>query len=151
MSSVSKDRRGYLLSNLLLFIKNEIEVIGRTKDTYWFVVKFPEEVYYIGYPNPELEPASEDTAKFIAKCPCEKEELEVVIKYAIANELLVRYMRNGYKITYSGMRVAEEYEEYLENCVSDNQVILNNYVESSDSQVNDMIIKSRIKPVSFYP
>ena len=44
-------------------MKNEMEDIGRIKDTYWFVEKFPEEVYYMGVNEPRLELASEDTAK----------------------------------------------------------------------------------------
>lgn len=140
---ITKERKEYLLNNLLLFMKNEMEDIGRTKDTYWFVEKFPEEVYYMGVNEPRLEPASEDTAKFISKYPCEKEELEVVIKYAITHELLEIFMRDSYKITYLGIDKADEYEAYLEECVSDNQIILNDYIESSDNKVNEKIIKCR--------
>lgn len=140
---IKKERKEYLLNNLLLFMKNEMEDIGRTKDTYWFVEKFSEEVYYMGVNEPRLEPASEDTAKFISKYPCEKKELEVVIKYAITHELLERFMQNSYKITYLGIDKADKYEEYLEKCVSDNQIILNDYIESPDNKVNEKIIKCR--------
>lgn len=143
VNNITKERRNYLLNNLLLFMKNEMEDIGRTKETYWFSLKFPEEVYYIGYPEPEIEPASEDTYKFISKYPCEKEELEVVTKYAITHELLENHGSDGYKITYQGMSKAEAYEEYLEECVSDNQIILNDFIESEDSIVNEKVIKSR--------
>ena len=143
MNNISKERREYLLNNLLLFMKNEMEDIGRTKEAYWFVKKFPKEVYYIGYPNPELEPASEDTYKFITKCPCKEEELNIVINYAISHELLEKYMLDSYKITFQGINRAEEYEEYLEECVVDNQIILNDYVESIDDTINEKIIKSR--------
>lgn len=141
--SITKERKEYLLNNLLLFMKNEMEEAGIKKDNYWFVVQFPKEVYYMGVPEPKLFPASEDTAKFIAKCPCEENELDSVVKYAIAHEFLEKHGADSIKITYYGMDTAVKYEEYLEDCVSDNQIILNNYFESTDETVNEKIIKSR--------
>lgn len=143
VSNITKERREYLLNNLLLFMKNEIEDDGATINTYWFEVKYPEKVYIMGVKEPKLEPASKDIIKFQAKCPFEKEELDTVVKYGIAHELLERYTYDSFQITYQGMNQAEEYEEYLEECVSDNQIIINDFVESEDSLVNEKVIKSR--------
>lgn len=143
VSNITKERREYLLNNLLLFMKNEIEEAGITIDKYWFEVKYPEEVYIMGVKEPKLEPASEEIVKLQSKCPFEKEELDTVVKYGIAHELLERYTYDSFQITYQGMNQAEEYEEYLEECVSDNQIIINDFVESEDSLVNEKVIKSR--------
>lgn len=142
MSNIANERREYILNNMLLFIKNELEEYGCTKERYWFVVKFLQMVYLMGVSEPQMEPASEDTAKFIKICPCEEDELESAIKYGIAHELLTNNMQ-GVKITDLGIDKAEEYEKYLEECVSDNQINLNDYVESTDDTVNEKIIKSR--------
>lgn len=141
--SVTKERKEYLLNNLLLFMKQEIEEAGISKDNYWFVVKFPEEVHYMGVKEPKLEPASEDTAKFLLKCPCEEEELNIAIKYGIAHEYLKKHTCNSVMLTYDGFYKADDYEEFLEQNVTDNEIILNNYVSSNDDKINELIIKSR--------
>ncbi len=144
MSEITKERKEYLLNNLLLFMKNEMEAVGATIDNYWFMEEFPEQEYYLGSHKPQLKQASEDTAKFIAKCPCEKWELDIAIKYGIAHDFLtVKIVPNKYRITRSGMLEAENYEEYIEKCVTDNQIILNDYIESTDNKVNEMLVKSR--------
>lgn len=140
---ITKERKEHLLNNLLLFMKQEIEESGISKDNYWFVVKFPAEVYYIGIEKPKLEAASEDTTKFLLKCPCEKEELDIVIKYAIAHEYLERRTHDSVMLTYSGFDKADDYEEFLEQNVTDNEIILNDYVSLSDDKMNKLIIKSR--------
>lgn len=140
---ITKERKEYLLNNLLLFMKQEIEDAGISKDNYWFVIKFEEEVYYMGVDKPRLESASEDTAKFISKYPCDKGELDIVIKYGIAHEYLKKHTYDSVMLTYSGFNKAEDYEEFLEQNITDYEIILNDYVSSSDDKINELIIKSR--------
>ena len=143
MVMVTKERKEYILNNLLLFMKKEMEENGLSREHYWFVKKFSEEVYLFGIKEPQIEPASEDIEKFISKCPCENDELEIAIKYALAHELLKEFGSDSYKITYYGMNLAEEYEDYLETFVGDNQIVLNDYVKSTDFIINEKIVKSR--------
>ena len=142
-ATITKERREYLLNNLLLFIKNEMEDSGSTIDNWYFEIKYEEEYYLMGVKEPKIDPASEDIIKLQQRCPFSKEELDAVVKYGVAHEYLEKYTFNSFNITYLGINKAEEYEEYLETNVSDNQIILNDYIESSDYQVNDLIIKSR--------
>ncbi|MEI3269779.1 MAG: hypothetical protein V8S20_00330 [Candidatus Gastranaerophilaceae bacterium] len=141
---MNKERRDYILNNLLLFIKQELEDNGVTIDNYWFEIKFQEQVYYVGVEEPKIEPASEDTEKFLKKCLCEKGELEKVIKFGIAHEYLEKYTYNSIKITYQGINKAEEYEEYLEKNIIDNQIMLNDPIKSIDSILNEKISKSKM-------
>lgn len=143
MNITTKERKEYLLNNLLLFMKQEIEEAGISKDNYWFVIEFPKKVYCMGVKEPKLEPASEDTTKFLLKCPCEEEELDIAIKYGIAHGYIVKRTCNSIKITDYGFDKADDYEKFLEQNVTDNEIILNNYVSSNDDKINELIIKSR--------
>lgn len=124
-------------------MKQEIENAGISKDNYWFVIEFPEKIPCMGVKEPKLEPASEDTAKFLLKCPCEKEELDIAINYGIAHDYIKKRTHNSIKLTCCGFDKANEYEEFLEQSVTDNEIILNDYVSSNDNKINELIIKSR--------
>ena len=139
---IDKDRKNYLLNNLLLFIKQEMEDCGANKDNYFFVKKFSQPVHYFGEKEPRIEQGHPDTLKFLSKCPCEENELDAVINYALANEFLERKY-SGFKITYSGFEIASEYELFLENVVVDGEIILNDYKKSGDDKINEMVVKSR--------
>ena len=77
MIDITKERREYLLNNLLLFMKKEMEKDGIKKDNYWFVKKFAKEVYIMGVSELMPEPASKDTKRFLTICPCEEKELDM--------------------------------------------------------------------------
>lgn len=143
MTKITKERREYLLNNLLLFMKNEIEEGGVIINNYYFEIKYPKEFYLMGVKEPQQSPASEDIIKFQKKCPFEKEELEIVAKYGIAHELLEKYTFNSFRITYSGMDKAKEYESFLEKNIADNQIILNDYCLTGDKELDKKITKSR--------
>lgn len=141
MGKLTTERRNYILNNLLLFIKHELEEAGFTIDNYWFVCKFEEKHNLMGVLEPKIEPPSRDTQKFLNICPCTKDELEVVIKYGITHEYLTRYGRDSYKITYIGMNLAENYEENLEENDFFHPLMLK--LKCIDRELLELVEKSR--------
>lgn len=150
---MDKQRKEYLINNLLLYIKKEMEATGTCIESkyvndYWFKVSFEHLDYLscLADPNkkPELIPDSDDIKKLKQICDFTENEFIEVLNYCVTNEYLKKYCLNDYTLKRKGMTRADKYEKHLKDNTNNNESILNQEVLNIDDKLTKLIKDARI-------
>ncbi|MCM1009330.1 MAG: hypothetical protein NC390_00440 [Fusobacterium sp.] len=149
---MDKYRKEYLINNLLLYIKKEMELKGtciesRYINDYWFKVRFEHLDYFAcllgSAKKPELIPDSDDIRKLKQICDFTEDEFSEILNYCVTNEYLKKYCSDEYTLKRKGMTRANKYEKYLKDNTN-NEFILNQEVLNIDEKLTKLIKDARI-------
>lgn len=111
---MKKTRQFEIAQNILFYMRQELLNANVPIDNYWINVEYSHEYYNMGVLEPKIQPDSEDVLNIKNLIECTNEELEKVFSFCVLKGYLSSNGRDSYKITYLGLEIAEEYEEYLE-------------------------------------
>ena len=145
-------KKEYLINNILLFIKKEMELKGTCIESkyindYWFRVEF-EHLDYMPClvdpsKKPRLIPDSNDIKKFKQICDFTQDELTEILNYCVTNEYLKKYCMDDYTLKRKGINRADKYEKSLKNN-DEKEFVLNQKIINIDEKLSSLIKESRI-------
>lgn len=107
-------RRNFIINEMLLFSKQQMEADGLTQKAFLLNIKFSEEYYLMGIDEPKIKEDSKHLQAIKKLTMCTNDEIVDCLNYCLSHEMLTKFCSDSYKITYSGLNVASAYEEELE-------------------------------------
>lgn len=150
---MNNQRKEYLINNLLLYIKKEMELKGtciesKYHNDYWFKAEFEHLDYLPCFVDATQKPGlisdSDDIKKLKQICDFTKDELIEVLNYCVTNEYLKKYCSNDYTLKRKGLTRADKYEKYLKTNDQYTDFILNKKILNIDDKLTNIIKEARI-------